>query len=56
MAVRHDLRELAADPLLADEVSDELLRIDPIRSAQWDLLLMGYKVAMKDENRMEKAA
>lgn len=51
-AVRYDLRELAADTVLADEVRDELLRIDPVRSAQWDLLLMDYKVAIKNESRM----
>lgn len=42
-AVRYDLRELAADPELAAGVAQELSRLDPVRSAEWEAILRAHR-------------
>lgn len=49
-AVIHDLRECADDEVLRADVAGELLRLDPVRAAQWDALLREHEVAVSTKS------
>ena len=54
-ALRHDLRELAADPVLAAEVAGELARLDTKRAIEWGGLLCAHLGEAPTEPEGEEA-